>query len=350
MLGICTPKIYVFAYSNLFYHIRFFLATFFACIFFGAPVKNYGTMSIYTELVLEARELNDDIDGVTTNETNLKYKIRRSDIAVKTPEAAKALGRKAGRYITIEAKEILERSLESNLYLGKQIGKALSELISGQSLPKDFLTLVVGIGNRGMTADALGPKVVDNLIVTRHIREKIETRFGSVCAIAPGVLGETGIESFDVIQGLVGKVKPDLVIAVDSLASRRTERISTTFQFSDTGLTPGGGLYNSRPALNRESLGVPVIALGVPFVVYARTMGQDVVEELFRRLPSYAAPNAYQVNHSLKSVVTDMFGDLVVTPKEIDQIIKDCAFVLGLGINLALHNKLSAEDILSLNH
>ena len=308
-------------------------------------------MGIYTELVLEARELAaGEVEGVASSVATLKYGIRRSDIAVKSAAAAKQLGRKQGRYITVEAKEILARNLDANVYLAKVIGKALGELLGGLCLPKDYLALVVGIGNRGMTADALGPKVVDNLIVTRHFKEegqKAEARFGNVCAIAPGVLGETGIETFDVLNGLTEKVKPDVVLVVDSLASRRAERIATTFQLSDSGLTPGGGLRDNRPALNRETLGVPVIAAGVPFVVYAKTMGQDVVEELFRRLPSYAAPNSYQVNHSLRAVVTDLFGDLVVTPKDIDQIIKDCAFVLSLAFNLALHNRLSAEDILS---
>jgi spore protease len=309
--------------------------------------------STYTDLVLEARELRRDTEGVETSETKLKYNIKRSDIAVRTPEAARALGRKIGRYITIEAKEILERNLDGNIYLGKCIGKALGELIGALDLPKNFLTLVAGIGNRGMTADALGPRVVDNLIVTRHFLEKQNKEsqaFGRVCAIAPGVLGETGIETFDVVRGLTENIKPGLVIVVDSLASRRTERISTTFQLSDTGLSPGGGLGGHRPVLNRESLGVPVVAVGVPFVVYARAMGADVVEELFRRLPDLPSPDEKEINRSLRSVVTELYGDLVVTPKDIDQIIRDCAFVLGLGINLALHRKLTAEDILRFVH
>lgn len=309
-------------------------------------------MSIYTELALESRELNKNIEGVTQEETALKYKIRRSDLAIKTESAAKTLGKKRGRYITLEAKEILERNLDTNIYLGKCIGKALSELIAEAAPPKDFTALVVGIGNRGMAADALGPRVAEDIIVTRHFvdtAKKEGARFSSVCAIAPGVLGETGIESFVVIKGITEKIKPDLIIAVDSLASRRTERISTTFQLSDTGLIPGGGLGNTRPALNRESLGVPVIAVGVPFVVYARTMGYDVAEELFKKFPD-CVPDDEEISGSLRRVVGEMFGDLVVTPKDIDQIVRDCAFVISLGINLALHNKLSADDILNFTH
>jgi spore protease len=312
-------------------------------------------MGIYTDLVLETRELSGcDAEGVVVNETSYKYKIKRSDVAVTSEGASKRMNKKMGNYITIEARELLNRNLDGNIYLAKLISKALGELLVSLDLPKDFVTLCVGIGNRSLTADALGPKVVENLIVTRHIvgtrENKTDDKLNSVCAISPGVLGVTGIESFEVIRALCDKIKPDLIIVIDSLASRKTERISTTFQITDTGITPGGGLSDSRPVLDKQSLGVPVVAIGVPFVVYAKTMGNDVIEELFNRLPSYAAPNNYQINHSIKAVVTDVLGDLVVTPKDIDSIVKECAYILGIAINLALHTRLNVDDILSYTH
>lgn len=306
-------------------------------------------MNVFTELVLESREAAKSAEGVSVAQKTLRHGLTRCDVCVENDAAASALGRKKGRYITIEAGTGHLREKNENIYLAKQIAKALADLITPLGLPKDFLALVAGIGNRGMTADALGPRVVDNIVVTRHFLDggyKTELRFSPVCAIAPGVLGATGIETFEVIKGLCEKIKPALVLVIDSLAARRTQRISATFQLSDTGLTPGGGLGNNRPALNAETLSVPVIAVGVPFVVYAHTMGQDVAEELLR----HGACSEKDISRTLKKVINGLFGDLVVTPKDIEQLITDCAFAVSLGINLALHPKLSAADLLAFAH
>ncbi len=218
----------------------------------------------------------------------------------------------------------------------------------------------MGLGNWNVTPDAVGPKVVDKLLVTRHIFEfvpdQVDDRMRRICAVAPGVLGITGIETGEIVKGIVDKVGPDLVIAIDALASRKTERIGSTIQIADTGISPGSGVGNKRMGLTKETLGVPTLAVGVPTVVYAHTIGRDALEMLINEFSEQAQPHSefYKMLHSLDErhlnelvgeVLAEGLGDLVVTPKEVDMLIDDVAGIIADGINLAVHNGLSLEDV-----
>ena len=213
--------------------------------------------------------------------------------------------------------------------------------------------MVVGLGNRFITPDALGPNTVDSVEVTRHLFEQMPERVNptsrSVCALAPGVLGITGIETLEIIRGVVDRVQPGLIIAIDALASRSIRRISTTIQLADTGITPGSGIGNRRMGINEQSLGVPVIAVGVPTVVDAATIANDAIElimqavndavgedsDTMRSLGFLNDDNRYEM---IRTVLYPSVGDLIVTPKEVDTIIQDISGVVARGINRAVGN------------
>lgn len=198
--------------------------------------------------------------------------------------------------------------------------------------------LVVGLGNRGVTPDSLGPRVAERVFVTRHIKEHMPEAFDfdipSVCAIAPGVLGVTGVETMDIVFGVANKVKPDLIIAVDALASRRAARISTTIQLSDSGISPGSGVGNTRADLNRANLGVPVIAVGVPLVVYASTISQDTISLIADETGLHG--DEERLRELAEQVIAKHMGDFIVTPKDIDVIVEDMAGIIANAINSAL--------------
>ena len=195
--------------------------------------------------------------------------------------------------------------------------------------------LVIGLGNWHITPDAVGPRTVENIMVTRHLVEKIPEYFASyrpVSALAPGVLGITGMESLDIIKGVCENVKPDLIIVVDALVSRSTSRLCSTIQFSDTGITPGSGIGNSRATIDSKTLSVPVIAAGIPTVVDASTLAYDMVEQ------SGGTPDAEALER--------MSGSLHVAPKDADKKIQDISKLLGYAVNMALHD-FSVEEIAS---
>ena len=225
-------------------------------------------------------------------------------------------------------------------------------------LKKDDPVLVVGLGNWQITADSLGPKVISSLLVTRHmfelLPEEIEEGVRPVSALSPGVLGLTGIETGEIIKGVTDRVKPALIIAIDSLAARSLGRISTTIQLADTGITPGAGIGNHRQGLTLESLGVPVIAIGVPTVVDAATMANDTIDLIIDHLKANKTTKnsmkCYSINHDEKySLIKQAQGteliDLVVTPKEVDEIIEDISEIIANAINIALHESVTLGDL-----
>ena len=237
------------------------------------------------------------------------------EVTVETKEAEKRLQKPRGRYITIKARELL---YDTDVY--QTVCKTLSESIRKLTdTRKDIL--VAGLGNRAITPDALGPEVVSRVFVTNHIKQQLQYDFveklGRVSAIAPGVLGTTGMETSEILRGIVNEKKPELVIVVDAFAASDANNISTTIQVSDTGLTPGGGVGNRRSAINEEMLGVPVIAIGVPTVVDADILSGG----------KWGGKN------------------LVVTPKEIDLVIDRAAKTIANGINMAAHPDLTIEEI-----
>ena len=242
--------------------------------------------SIRTDLAVEARELykGREIPGVRVDEKHLEG-IKVTKVKILNEEGEKAMGKPVGDYITIEAPGLIERDLD----LEEEVAKVLADIIKEiANLTENTQVLVVGLGNWNVTPDALGPRVVSNIVVTRHLKEYAPQQFGdeirSVSAISPGVLGITGIETAEILKGVVDRIKPDLIITIDALASRRLERLSTTIQISNTGISPGSGIGNRRLSITEQSLGIPVIAIGVPTVVDAVTIANDTIEYLTEEL------------------------------------------------------------------
>lgn len=246
-----------------------------------------------------------------------------------------ALDRPMGTYVTVDLSGLARREEGAFPRSCTALAGELGHLLRRCRVPEKAPVLVVGLGNRAITPDAVGPGATDHTLVTRHLIDAAPEQFGSfrpVAALAAGVLGTTGVESGELAQAVAGKVKPGCVLAVDALAARSLERICTTVQLSDTGIVPGSGVGNHRFALNAESLGVPVIALGVPTVVDGATLALDILEEAGRDDLDPAA-------------LRGAGGDLMVTPRDIDQRVKDMAKVIGFAIDLALHPHLTVEDV-----
>lgn len=309
-----------------------------------------------TDLALEAREAltrktREDIPGVRV-ETAEDEEILITRVTVATSEASRIMGKLQGRYVTIEAGGLRHK----NTPLQEKVMKHLAEELAGLvSLPRNATILVVGLGNWNITPDALGPRAVNKVVVTRHLQDMLspELKGGvrSVCAIAPGVLGITGMETAEIIQGIVSKIKPDLVIAVDALAAASSHRVITTVQLADTGISPGSGVGNKRFGLNRQSLGVPVIAIGVPTVVHAATIAMDTINTLqehaafARYFKSMADLSDGERRTIVRQVLPETLGDLMVTPKEVDRLIEDIADTIAGGINQAMHPNIDYENI-----
>lgn len=298
--------------------------------------------NIHTDLAMEARESNSALNGVSEERTDNKhYSVSR--IKIDTDEAASALQKSKGLYITIEASDLVLREPE----LIKAVTEALSAELTGliDKGGASGTVLVVGLGNRAVTPDALGPKTAEKILVTRHIKQympdAIPNGVRSVCAVSPGVLGVTGIETMEVIQGIVERSKPSLIIAIDSLSSRRTERIASTIQLCDAGIQPGAGVGNIRSGLDEASLGIPVIAVGVPLVVYASTISRDTIGLIASELGLLG--NEEKIKELAAKAISEKTGELIVTPKEIDSLIECTSTILADGINMCLFGKDYAE-------
>jgi spore protease len=241
--------------------------------------------------------------------------------------------------------------------VSRVVGKVLSGMID---LDKDMTALVVGMGNWNITPDSLGPKVISKLMVTRHLRQllpdKIDERIRPVCVISPGVLGITGIETSEIIQGVVSKVKPNLIICIDSLASRKMNRVNSTVQIGNRGISPGSGVGNRRMELSEKTLGVPVIAIGVPTVVDAATMANDTIdmvldemirqtkkgEKFYEMLKSIDKNEKHQM---IKGLLEPYRENIMVTPKDVDMVVDSISKVIANAINIALQPALGLNDI-----
>lgn len=280
-------------------------------------------MNIRTDLAVEAHELSQseakEIDGIKVD-TKVHGNITRTVVDVTNENGAKVLNKLQGRYITIDAPD-LKYSLDDYEAVCKMLADEIRELC-----PNSKKTLVVGLGNRDITPDALGTSAVDELVITTHIKthmpDALDENYGSVCAIAPGVMGTTGIETVDIIKGISDNVKPDVIIAIDALAGADIKRVCSTIQITDTGISPGAGVGNNRKGLNYDTLGVKVIAVGVPTVIAAKLIsGKELPEE---------------------------FEPLMVTTKDIDLVIERMSKTVANGINMALHKNITFRDIESL--
>ncbi len=323
--------------------------------------------SIRTDLTLEAHELlrekalreqetQKDIPGVEVeNSGDERIKITRVRVTSHTGETA--IGKPMGNYITLEIPGLREN--DQQLY--EDTCRALAKELSGiLTLGEKTLTLVVGLGNWNVTPDALGPKVVSSMMVTRHLLEylpdQVDDGVRPVCAVAPGVLGITGIETGEIIKGIVDRIHPDYIIAIDALASRKMERVNTTIQIADTGIAPGSGVGSKRMELSRDTLGVPVIAIGVPSVVVAATMANDTIDlvldsmidqapqgsDFYNMMKGIDRDEKYQM---IREVLEPYVGNLIVTPKEIDDVVRRISKVIANGLNIALHQGITLNDV-----
>lgn len=306
-----------------------------------------------TDLALEthqyARGTLRRLPGVDVQEER-RGEIVLSRVIVEDEEGARTMGKPPGRYVTIEARTLRQRSQA----LQEAVGATLAEEIRALLPAPDAGIFVVGLGNWKATPDALGPKVVEKVTVTRHLPDYVPADLrgglGSLCAVAPGVLGITGIETVEIVEGITSRIRPGAVIAVDALASRSIERILTTIQVSDTGINPGSGVGNHQKGINQETLGVPVIAVGVPTMVHAFTIAMDTVDLLIERLrtthPFYSYLDRIEggEKHGLiRDVLSPYVGDLMVTPKEIDVMVDDLAGVIAHGIDAAVHPQMATQ-------
>lgn len=281
-----------------------------------------------TDLALEARELWQEsaertsrLSGVKATKTRQEgYPVTRVDILDHRGE--EALGKPVGSYLTIDLTTFWQRKADFFERAVRVVGSQLKQL-----LPAEGSVLVIGLGNAALTADAVGPLTLDSVLITRHLISAMPRQFSGFRPVAvqrTGVLGTTGVESAEAVRGLVEQVKPGLVIAVDALASRRMGRVCATVQLSDTGIVPGSGVGNHRSALNAETLGVPVIALGIPTVVDAATLAADLLEE-----SGVERVDEQQLRSN---------GSFMVTTRDIDQQVRDLSKVVGYGINWALQD------------
>jgi spore protease len=324
---------------------------------------------IRTDLALEVHEKNQaDIkrfggeithpygEGVEVEEDG-NENIHVTRVKITSPVGEKSIGKPMGNYITLDVPRLKENDRDLYENTCRAVAFELQRLIH---LGEMDTVLVVGLGNWNITPDALGPKVSSYLMVTRHLHEylpeQVDDGVRPVCAIAPGVLGLTGIETSDIVRGVVERVKPALIIAIDALASRKMNRINTTIQIADTGISPGSGVGNKRAELSKNTMGVTVIAIGVPTVVDAATMANDTIELVIESLMSHSKEGTefYKMLKDLEDndkynmirEVLEPYGrNLVVTPKEMDEVIERVSKVVANGINIALHKNIDFSDI-----
>ncbi|MCD8128630.1 MAG: GPR endopeptidase [Oscillospiraceae bacterium] len=292
--------------------------------------------AIRTDLAVEAEQLwresapdTSALPGVRAEESAVRgFSVTTVEILDARGEAA--LNKPVGKYITVELDSLVRREENTFGDAAAVLAETLRRLILLDSTAN---YLVVGLGNREITPDAVGPAAVDHILITRHLKQKLPEAFAAfrpVSAVCSGVLGTTGIESSDLVRAVTDEVHPVCVIVIDALASRSLERLCRTVQIADTGIVPGSGVGNARQALNRETLGVPVIAIGVPTVVDAATLTLDL---------------AARTGTQLDAGEFGEIGSMIVTPRDIDKSVRDVAKLIGYSLNLALHDGLSIEDI-----
>ncbi|WP_138415688.1 GPR endopeptidase [Aquibacillus sediminis] len=350
---------------------------------------------VRTDLAVEAKDMY--VEKEQTNQREIKgVKVQEKEDGevrvtyVQIDETgAKALDKKPGNYITIYSEGVKKMDTPLQKQTAETFAKELGQLLKNQKLPKNAKCLVVGLGNSNVTPDALGPMAAEKLLVTNHLfklqPEYVDDGYRPVSSMTPGVMGVTGIETSDMIHGVIEKTKPDFVIAVDALASRSVERVNATIQLSDSGIHPGSGVGNKRKELSMTTLGIPVIAIGVPTVVDAVTITSDTIDFLLkhfgrewneREKPSKALTPAgmnfgskkltdedlpdqdqrkmvlgmigelteEEKRALIKEVLTPLGHNLMVTPKEVDGFMKDMAHLIAEGLNAALHENVNLDN------
>ncbi|MBP3487557.1 MAG: GPR endopeptidase [Roseburia sp.] len=308
---------------------------------------------IRTDLALETQEkMQEDhveLKGVRFLEQKIDKNLTISTVVIETENGAKAMGKPKGTYITIEALTMDEEDEDYHREISVQLAEVIKKLVPLEK--EDVSVLVVGLGNREVTPDALGPRVADNLFITRHIiKEYGKYAFGEdtvnrISSIVPGVMAQTGMETQEIIRGVIKETKPDLVVAVDALAARSTKRLNRTIQVTDTGINPGSGVGNHRHGLNEKTLGVPVISIGIPTVVDAATIVNDTMYNLVTALTQSEAFSAIgssldtlgdaEKYELIRELLSPNLNTMFVTPKDIDESVKRLSFTISEGLNIA---------------
>ncbi len=298
------------------------------------------------DIFKKANKLDGDIPGISTLERAENEHIKCNIVNILDDRGEKAIGKPIGRYITYDLKNLKLANEEEIETSSNIISKEIKNLVS-EKINSNGEVLVIGLGNQFVTPDSLGPKVISEIEITRHLLkyapECVVEGARSVSAVAPGVLGTTGIETLEIVKGIVDNIKPKLLIVIDSLASKSIARISSTIQISNTGIVPGAGVGNTRKELSEKTLGIPVIAIGVPMVVDLATITDDCLDLFIGKLQNEAKSNDYlnqlknQDNYEeIKSALIPDNYNMIVTPKEIDELIENMKDIVARSINYAL--------------
>ena len=312
-------------------------------------------LQVRTDLALETREKfeedNVEIKGVKVDEKYLEEtEIKVTTMVIETENGAKAMGRPKGNYITVEASDMDGQDEEYHQRISMELARIIKNLLP--KTEEKLSVLIVGLGNREVTPDALGPRVVDQMMITRHVLKEFgkyafgEEEVTSVSGIVPGVMAQTGMESQEIIRGVIEETAPDVLIAIDALAARSTKRLSRTIQITDTGINPGSGVGNHRHGLSKETVGIPVIAIGVPTVVDAATIVSDTMQNLIQAMEESAhlqslstglnALNAMEKYELIRELLSPQLNTMFVTPKDIDESVRKLSDTISEVLNIAL--------------
>ncbi len=321
-------------------------------------------INVRTDLAVEAREicsknrnLSGEIKGIHAYEEE-KDGIKVTTVKVLNEEGERNIGKPVGNYITIDIPDFTVYDSNTMARVSQEVYEQLKNMVNIECSKN---ILIVGLGNWHVTPDALGPKVADKIMVTRHLKtvmpEVMNKDIRPVSSVAPGVLGLTGIETVEIIKGIVERSRPDLIICIDALAARRIERVNKTIQIGDSGICPGAGVGNNRKAINEETLGVKVIAIGVPTVVDAVTIANDTIDLSIDHLINNVDKGSafYKIikdldNDEKAGLIREILnkhslGDMIVTPKDIDMVIESLSKVISDGINMAVQPNMNMEEI-----
>lgn len=298
------------------------------------------------DLYKKANNVENEVEGIESQQEDVNEKIKITRVKITSEQGEQAIGKPKGEYITIDIKKINLLTEEELEDASKILAEELKRLIGEKIEFKDDV-LIVGLGNEEVTPDALGSNVIKNVEITRHIinylPQYIDENTRPVSAIAPGVLGTTGIETLEIIKGVVEHIKPKLLIVIDALASRSMERISSTIQISNTGIVPGAGVGNTRKEISENTLSIPVIAIGIPTVVETAVVVNDALDIFIEKLQQEAKSNDYlneikeKDNYEeIKEALLPKDFNFIVTPKEIDELVLNMGKVVANGINMSL--------------
>ena len=298
------------------------------------------------DLYKKANQIEDEIQGIESEKEEINENLSIERVKITNQEGEKAIGKPIGNYITIDIKKLKIAQEEEIKKAADVLSNELKKVVD-LHVDKQGETLVVGLGNIYVTPDSLGPKVINEIEVTRHVikylPQYVEEGTREISAISPGVLGTTGIETLEILKGIVDNIHPKLIIVIDALASRSIERISSTIQISDTGIVPGAGVGNTRAEISKKTLGIPVIAVGIPTVVETAVLVNDCLDLLIEKLQNEAKSNDMLNNmkeadnyEEIKEALVPNDYNLIVTPKEIDDLIENMKDVVSEGINGSL--------------